>query len=86
MKDSSLLHKHPSYWISAKLFSILKYFLSGKSMKDFINGQSSVDYDNNAEVCQDTLVRSTIYLLYINDPSKNILRSLVNMYADDTRV
>lgn len=35
------------------------------------------------DVPQSSLFVPTLYLLYINDLSRNILRSLVNIYADD---
>lgn len=75
-----LLHKQPSNGISGRVF-IIKFFLSGRSMK-FINFQSSYAHEINADVTQDFLLCPT-FLLYTNDLPKNILRSLANINADD---
>ena len=79
-----LLHKISSYGISGKVFAIIRSFLSDRSLRVVINGQSSDAYSINAGVPQGSLLGPTLFLLYINDLPKWIIRSMVDIYADDT--
>lgn len=63
---------------SGSFFSLIKYFQIGRFMKSVINGQSPETHEINISVPQGFL----FFLLYINDISKNIPRSLVNIYTD----
>lgn len=51
-----------------------------------INDQSSEVHKINAGVLHSYLIGPPSFLLYINDMRKNIIRSLVNIYADGTAV
>lgn len=51
-----------------------------------INGQSSETLEINAGFLQGSHLNPTVFLLYINDLLRYILRSSVNIYADDTAV
>lgn len=51
-----------------------------------INGQSSETLEINAGFLQSSHLNPTVFLLYINDLLRYILRSSVNIYADDTMV
>lgn len=81
MWHRELLQKSSSYEISRRAFSIIKSFL-----KLVVNGQLSEAHEINAVIPQDSPHGSTFFLLYIDDFPKNIFRSLVNMYMDDTSV
>ena len=79
-----LLHKIASYGITGRVFSVIQSFLTGRTMKVVVNGQSSGIHDINAGVPQGSVLGPTLFLLFINDLPDNILRSFVNIYADDT--
>ena len=79
-----LLTKLSSYGISGKVLSVIKSFLSGRSLQVVINGQSSQAHSINAGVPQGSILGPTLFLLFINDLPNHILNSLVNIYADDT--
>lgn len=53
-----------------------------RSLKVVVNGQSSKALAINAGTPQESLLGTTIFLLYINDLSKSIHRSFVNIYAN----
>ncbi len=49
-----------------------------------INGQKSKAHSINAGVPQGSLIGPTLFMLFINDLSNHIIKSLVSVYADDT--
>lgn len=51
-----------------------------------VNCQSSEVHEINVVIHQGSLLISTLFLLFINQKSKNILWSLVNIYVDDRTV
>lgn len=51
-----------------------------------VNSQSSKVQQNTADVLQDSLFGCTLFLYYIKYMSKNMLRSLLNIYAEDTKM
>lgn len=55
-------------------------------MNIFVNGYSSKAHEINAGILQGILLSPTFLLLYINYLPKNIFRSPVNIYANDTMV
>lgn len=61
--------------------SIIKFFLTSKSLKAVINGQFSVALAVNAGGPERSLFGPTHFLILINDLLKNILRSFVKIYA-----
>ena len=81
-----LLLKLSSYGISGRLLAVIGSFLSGRSLRVVINGQSSQAHLINAGVTQGSILGPTLFLLYINDLPKHIINSLVDIYADDTTV
>ena len=74
------------YGISGKVFAIIKSFMCNRPLKVVVNGQSSESIGINAGVPQGSLLGPTLFLIFINDLPKNTLKSLVNIYADDTTV
>lgn len=58
------LHKLSSYNITGRVFSVIKSFLSGRSMK-VVNGQSSEAHEINVGILQSPLIYSTLFLLYL---------------------
>lgn len=56
------------------------------SMGIVVNSQSSKVQQNTADVLQDSLFGCTLFLYYIKYMSKNMLRSLLNIYAEDTKM
>ena len=79
-----LLHKLSSYGIGGNLYAVIKSFLSGRSLKVVINGQSSEAHAINAGVPQGSILGPTLFLLFINDLPNHIIESLVDIYADDS--
>lgn len=74
-----LLRKFSNYGITGRVFSIIKSFLTGWSLKVIFNGQSSGALVVNAGDHQGSLLGPTRFLIYINDPLKNIVRSFLNI-------
>ena len=81
-----LLHKISSYGIAGNVFSIIKSFLSDRFIRVVIDGQKSEAHSINAGVPQGSILGPTLFLLYINDLPNHILRSFVDIYADDTTI
>lgn len=61
------------------IFVIITTFLSVRSMKIVVNGQSSNVREINAGVIQSSLLGPTLFLHFINDLPGKILRSLIHM-------
>ena len=78
-----LLHKLFSYGISGRIYSIIKSFLSSRSMKVVVNGQSSEVHEINAGVPQGSVLGPTLFLIFINDLPDSVIRSFINIFADD---
>ena len=79
-----LLHKLSSYGICGNIYAIIKSFLSGRSLKVVVNGQSSESHSINAGVPQGSILGPTLFLLFINDLPNLFIESLVDIYADDS--
>ena len=54
-------------------------------MKVVLDGQSSAVYNINAGVPQGSVLRPTLFLVFINDLPDDVL-SKIGIYADDTTV
>ena len=81
-----LIHKLSSYGISGNIMSAIKSFLSGRSLRVVVNGQSSQSHSINAGVPQGSIIGPTLFLLFINDLPNHIINSMVDIYADDTTI
>lgn len=68
------------------IFVIITTFLSVRSMKIVVNGQTSNVREINAGVIQSSLLGPTLFLHFINDLPGKILRSLIHIYTDDATV
>lgn len=53
-------------------------------MEVVINGQKSEVHAINAGVPQGSVLGPTLFLIFINDLPDNVLRSIINIFADDT--
>ena len=55
-------------------------------MRVVVNGQSSKVFGINAEVPQGSVLGPTLFLLFINDLPDSVIRSFINIFADDTTI
>ena len=59
-------------------------FLDGRSMKVVTDGQESDTHSLNAGVPQGSVLWPTLFLIFIKDLPGHILRSLIDIFDDDT--
>ena len=78
-----LLHKLKSYGISGKVFGFVSYFLSNRRLQVVLDGKSSQEYPVNDGVPQSSILGLTLFLLYINDLSDDVICDTA-IYAHDT--
>ena len=78
-----LLQKLKSYGISDQLFGLISSFLSNRWLRVVLDGNSSEEYPVNAGVSQGSILGPTLFLLYINNLSDDVICD-VAIYADDT--
>ena len=81
--DDGLPHKLKSYGISGQIFGLISSFLSNMRLWVVLDGKSSQEYKVNAGVPQRSILRPTLFLLYINDLPDDIICNIAT-YADDT--
>ena len=80
---ADLLHKRKSYGISDQIFGLISYFLSNRWLSMVLDGISSQEYPINAGVPQGSVLRPTLFLLYINGLPDDVSYNTA-IYADDT--
>ena len=80
---ADLLHKRKSYGISDQIFGLISYFLSNRWLSMVLDGISSQEYPINAGVPQGSILRPTLFLLYINGLPDDVSYNTA-IYADDT--
>ena len=80
---TDLLHKLKSYEISGQIFGLMSSFLSNKRLWVVLDGKSSQEYPVIAGFPQGSILRPTLFLLYINDLPDDVICDIA-IYADDT--
>ena len=80
---AGLLHKLKSYEISGQIFGLISSFLSNRRLRVILDEKSSQEYPVNAGVPQGSILRPTLFLLYINDLPNDLICNIA-IYADDT--
>ena len=80
---TGLLHKRKSYGISGQIFGLISSFLRNRRLRVVLNGKSSKEYPVNAGVPQGSTLGPTLFLLYINDLSDDVICDIA-IYAGDT--
>ena len=80
---AGLLHKTKSYGISGQIFGLISSLLSNRWLLVVLGGKSSQEYSVNAGVPQGSILGPTLFLLYINDLTDDIICNIA-VYADDT--
>ena len=79
---AGLLHKLRSYGISGQIFGLIGRN-SYRQLRVVLDGKSSQEYPVNAWVPQESILGSTLFLLYINDLPYDVISNIA-IYADDT--
>ena len=78
-----LIFKLKSYGISGSLLSLIQNFLSGRSQRVVLDGQSSEWSEISAGVPQGSILGPLFFLIYINDLPDEII-SKIKIFADDS--
>ena len=76
---AGVLHKLKSYGISGQIFGRISSFLSNRRLLVVLDGKSPQEYPVNAALAQGSILAPTIFLLYINDLSGNVISVLLSI-------
>ena len=76
MWHTGLLHKLKSYGFSGQIFGLISSFLSNRRLWVVLEVKSSEEYPVNARVSQGSMLGSTLFLLYINDLTDDLICNL----------
>ena len=77
-----ILHKLKSYGVSGQIFGLISSFLSNRHLRVVLDGKCSQEYPVNSGVPQGSIHGPTLFLLYINDLSDDVICNTA-IYADD---
>ena len=80
---AGLLRKIKSCGISFQIFGLISSFLSNRQLRIVLDSKSSKEYQVNAGVPEGIILASTLFLLYINDHSNEVVCNIA-IYADNT--
>ena len=80
---AGLLHELKSYGISGEIYGLISSFLSNRWLQVVLHGKSSQEYPVNAGVPQGSILGPTLFLLYINYLSDDVICDIA-IYADDS--
>ena len=80
---AGLLHKRRFYGISGQTFGLIFSFLSNRRLQVVLDVKSSQEYLVNAGFPQMSILGPTLFLLYINDVTDDIICNIA-IYTDDT--
>ena len=79
-----LLYKLSSYGVKGNTLGRISSFLSGRSQKVVLEGQSSSFAPMLTGVTQGSVLGPVLFLIYINDLPEYVSSSTVRLFADDT--
>ena len=71
--QAGLLHKRKSYRISRQIFGLISSFLSNRQLQLVLDRKFSQEYLANTGVPEGSILRPTLFLLYINDQGFTII-------------
>ena len=80
---AGLLYKLLSYRILGQIFGLISSFLSNRWLWVVLDGNSSQKYPVNAGIPQNSILRPTLFLLYIDDLPDDVICNIA-IYVDDT--
>ena len=79
---AGLLHKLKYYGISGQIFDLISSFLSKRQLLVVLDGKSWQEYPVNVGVPQRSILGLTLFLLYINDLTGDVICNIA-IYTDD---
>ena len=79
---AGLLHKLKSYGISGQILGLISSFLSYRRLRVVLDGKFSQEYPVKAGVPQGSILGLTLFLVYINDLSDDVICN-VAIYDND---
>ena len=82
---AGLIYKLRSYGISDPIFGLISSLLSNRQLRVILDGKSSQEYPVNAGVPESSILGTTLFLLYINDISDDVICRIAT-YTDDANV
>ena len=78
-----ILHKFKYYGISGQLIGLVSSFLRNRRLRVVLNGKTTQEHSVNIGVPQVSILGPTVFLLYINDHSDDVICNIA-IYADNT--